>query len=123
MANSFSEAQKKAIIHKEGPMLVLAGPGSGKTLVITYRTKYLIEKHNINPGNILDITFTKAAAKEMKERFNKITQGVYSPCTFGTFHSVFFSMIRAAYGYTANNVLSEDIKFKLIKEIIIKLNL
>ena len=62
-------SQASAIRHKEGPMLVLAGPGSGKTLVITERTRYLIEECHISPSNILVITFTKAAATEMKERF------------------------------------------------------
>ena len=57
-----NEAQSKAITHGEGPMLVLAGPGSGKTLVITQRIKYLIEEHQVRPDHILVITFTKAAA-------------------------------------------------------------
>lgn len=57
---SFSTSQHEAIRHKDGPMLVLAGPGSGKTLVITERTKYLIQEYGISPSNILVITFTKA---------------------------------------------------------------
>ena len=64
-----NEAQSKAITHGEGPMLVLAGPGSGKTLVITQRIKYLIEQHHVKPEHILVITFTKAAALEMQKRF------------------------------------------------------
>ena len=74
---AFHEEQARAIRHKDGPMLVLAGPGSGKTLVITYRTKYLIEQHKINPANILVVTFTNAAAKEMKERFDRLTDGKF----------------------------------------------
>lgn len=87
-----NEAQNKAINHIDGPMLVLAGPGSGKTTVITKRVENLI-RHGINPVNILVITFTKAAANEMKERFYRLMDGgtlAYRYVTFGTFHAVFF---------------------------------
>ena len=63
---SNEKAQKQAVEHNKGPMMVLAGPGAGKTLVITYRTKTLIEKYGVEPGKILVITFTKAAAEEMR---------------------------------------------------------
>ena len=69
---NFNKAQLGAIEHKDGAMLVLAGPGSGKTAVITHRTKNLITKHHVKPSEILVITFTKAAANEMKERFNSL---------------------------------------------------
>ena len=62
---SFNPSQREAIRHKDGPMLVLAGPGSGKTLVITERTRHLITEYGINPANILVITFTRAAATEI----------------------------------------------------------
>ncbi|MDY5884019.1 MAG: UvrD-helicase domain-containing protein, partial [Roseburia sp.] len=65
---SFNKSQEEAIHHKDGPCLTLAGPGSGKTLVITERTKYLITEYGIDPSHILVITFTKAAALEMKAR-------------------------------------------------------
>ena len=71
---SFNPSQREAIRHKDGPMLVLAGPGSGKTLVITERTRHLITEYGINPANILVITFTRAAATEMKERFLRLGQ-------------------------------------------------
>ncbi|MDD3796944.1 MAG: UvrD-helicase domain-containing protein, partial [Lachnospiraceae bacterium] len=67
-----SEAQSRAIAHGKGPAMVLAGPGSGKTLVITNRTKYLIEHYGVRPEEILVITFTKATAAEMKERFGRL---------------------------------------------------
>ena len=67
--NSLSEVQQKAVTHRDGPMLVLAGPGSGKTMVLTRRVQYLTEICHIPPGEILVITFTKAAAREMKERY------------------------------------------------------
>ena len=63
---AFNDAQKMAIRHREGPMLVLAGPGSGKTTVITNRVRYLTEKAGVDPSHILVITFTRAAAREMR---------------------------------------------------------
>ena len=82
-----SEAQSRAVAHGEGPAMILAGPGSGKTFVITQRVKYLIETLQVNPRNLLVITFTKAAADEMRERFARISsaRGV----TFGTFTGCF----------------------------------
>ena len=116
----FSKAQKEAIEHNKGPMLVLAGPGSGKTFVITQRTKYLIEQHGVDPRTILVITFTKAAATEMKGRFAKLcdVQGV----TFGTFHAVFFNILKYAYGFRGDNILREDMKYQIIHEIISKMD-
>ena len=70
MHSQLSKAQKEAVMHKDGPMMVLAGPGSGKTLVITKRIQYLISHYQIPPQRILVITFTRAAANEMKERGN-----------------------------------------------------
>ena len=100
-------------------MLVLAGPGSGKTLVITERTRYLIEECHISPSNILVITFTKAAAAEMKERFQR-RMGRACPVTFGTFHAVFFMILKHAYHYTAENIMKEEQKFQWIREIVTK---
>lgn len=114
----FNEAQMQAIRHVNGPCMVLAGPGSGKTAVITYRTKYLIEEVGIHPADILVITFTRAAALEMKERFQTIMQDADVPCTFGTFHSVFFRILRAAYGYTGSQILSEEEKRQIIKNLV-----
>lgn len=105
-------------MHEEGPMQVLAGPGSGKTRVITYRVQYLIEHMGVHPKHILVITFTKAAALEMKERFLMIMQGAYAPCTFGTFHSIFFSILKRAYGYDSTNILAEEMKRRIIRELI-----
>lgn len=115
MKNQFNEAQSNAVNHVSGPCLVLAGPGSGKTLTITHRTKNLIEQHGVNPSNILVITFTKAAAMEMQERFVKLMDGQKLPITFGTFHAVFFHILKYAYNYTAGNIIREEEKFRLIK--------
>ncbi|MFW6015913.1 MAG: ATP-dependent helicase [bacterium] len=113
-----NETQKKAVKHKVGPMMVLAGPGSGKTMVITYRTKYLIEKYNVNPRNILVITFTKAAADEMKERFLELINSDKTSVTFGTFHSVFFRILRLRENYKVGSVITEDRKYKVLLQII-----
>ena len=93
----FNKAQTEAITHQDGPMLVLAGPGSGKTLVITKRIEYLIQKRKVRPEEILVITFTKAATNEMRERFRKVMQGRYLPVTFGTFHGIYYGILTVSY--------------------------
>ncbi|MDE7423565.1 MAG: ATP-dependent helicase [Lachnospiraceae bacterium] len=122
-APKFNEAQTQAVEHNKGPMMVLAGPGSGKTLVITHRTKTLIEKYKVNPNKILVITFTKAAAQEMKERFGKLMGNQYVPVRFGTFHAVFFSILKHAYNYTANNIIRDSEKKKILQNIVNHLDL
>ncbi|HIR93064.1 MAG TPA: ATP-dependent helicase [Candidatus Egerieimonas intestinavium] len=113
-----NEAQKRAIAHKSGAMLVLAGPGSGKTSVITRRALQLIQEKEAAPSSILVVTFTKAAAREMKERFLHLCQGKYTQVTFGTFHGIFYGILRHAYGITGSNILGEDQKLKLLRELI-----
>lgn len=120
---SLSEAQTRAVAHAEGPCICLAGPGSGKTTVITQRIKYLIEKREVPSTGILVITFTKAAAIEMKERFGRLMGGKYMPVTFGTFHAVFFGILKNAYHYTAANILREEQKYQFLKEIVGRMNL
>ncbi len=116
MEEIFNEGQRKAVEHFKGAALVLAGPGSGKTRVITYRTQYLIEHYGVDPSNILVITFTKAAAMEMKLRFRAMTDRKYVTVSFGTFHAVFFGMLRHAYGYTADNIIREEQQKRFFKE-------
>ncbi len=118
-----NDVQQQAVLHKDGPMLVLAGPGSGKTLVITERTKYLIQQHNIPEENILVITFSRAAAAEMKERFQKGMESDRSKVSFGTFHAIFYMILKNAYHLSAENILREEERFHLLKEIIHKLSL
>ena len=95
---AFSEAQEKAIRHGKGPALILAGPGSGKTTVITNRIRYLTEEEGADPSSILVITFTRAAAREMESRYQKMIGTEWSSVAFGTFHSVFFTILKLAYG-------------------------
>ncbi|NLO10074.1 MAG: ATP-dependent helicase [Clostridiales bacterium] len=118
-----NQAQKNAVRHKDGPMLVLAGPGSGKTLVITERTKYLIQEHKIPEENILVITFTRAAAEEMKERFLRLSGDYRTGVSFGTFHSIFFTILRHAYSLSPDNIIREEERRVCIKDIVISMEL
>lgn len=108
--------QEEAESHKEGPMMVLAGPGSGKTTVITYRVKYLIEKHSVSPSQILVVTFSKAAATNMAERYKKLNSA--PGVTFATFHSLFFKIIRAHTEIGLDNILKDEEKAGVIKSIL-----
>lgn len=117
-----NQTQTEAIRHKDGPMMVLAGPGSGKTMVITHRVKYLIETYGVQPGSILVVTFTKAAALQMRERFYGLT-GRKLPVTFGTFHAVFFSILKYAYGYTVDHIVKEEMKYQFMRDIIYRMHL
>lgn len=94
LENEHNEAQALAIIHASGPMQVLAGPGSGKTYLTIHRIRHLIGHHGISPEHILVITFTKAAALEMEDRFLKLTNYSYPQVHFGTFHAVFFQILK-----------------------------
>ncbi len=120
---AFTKAQEEAITHFQGPAMVLAGPGSGKTTVITHRTSYLIEQYGIHPGHILVVTFTRAAAEEMKKRFLKIRGEAQTMVRFGTFHSVFFEILKYAYGLSGANIAGEDACYGFLKEIISRISL
>ncbi|MBO5460953.1 MAG: ATP-dependent helicase [Ruminococcus sp.] len=114
----FNQAQKKAVMHSAGPCLVLAGPGSGKTLTIVNRIKYLIEKQKVRPEEILVITFTKYAAAEMKLRLKSLMGGKDIPVTMGTFHGIYYGILKWAYKLGPQNILSEEEKYQLVREII-----
>lgn len=118
-----NKAQEKAVSHFQGPMMVLAGPGSGKTRVITHRVRYLIEEKGIHPSNILVITFTKAAAVEMRQRYEKMAPPHSAPVQFGTFHAIFFTILKHAYHYTVNNIIREEVRFQLLKGIVEEIGL
>nr|WP_294584425.1 ATP-dependent helicase [uncultured Anaerotignum sp.] len=116
MAKTLHPNQIHAISHGTGPMLVLAGPGSGKTTVIIQRIRRLTEKMGVSPYRILVITFTKAAAEQMKTRYAAL-QGK-SGVMFGTFHSVFFRILRQACGYSLEQVLSEDERRNTLQKLV-----
>ncbi|MGI8256057.1 ATP-dependent helicase [Blautia difficilis] len=109
-------SQLRAITHLSGPMMVLAGPGSGKTSVIVERTAYMINEGKIPASSILVVTFSRAAATEMKERFLKFVNSDRSEVTFGTFHGIFYGILKAAYNLNASNILSEEEKYSILRE-------
>lgn len=109
--------QQQAVEMPLGAIMVIAGPGSGKTFVITERVRYMISQLNCNPSHILVITFTKAAAQEMKSRYLAAHHQV--GVTFGTFHSIFYRILRNAHPkrYDLENLISEDKKRYVIEKI------
>ena len=136
----FTPAQREAVTWGQGPLLVLAGPGSGKTFVITHRVRYLTEELKEEPGRILVVTFSRAAAEEMEERYRKLLADDAAPTgqpgvagrvqcpdsggregparrgrvTFGTFHSFFFGLLRTAYGYAADQVAGDEERTRIV---------
>ena len=115
---SLNHAQKEAVAHKEGPCMVLAGPGSGKTLTIAKRIEYLIMKHKVRPEEILVITFTKYAAWEMKNRTRSICGPSSYAVTFGTFHGIYYGILKWAYRLNQSNLLSDEEKYRILREIL-----
>ena len=115
---SCTESQQEAINHTVGPAAVLAGPGSGKTFVIVQRIYRLITSQGADPAHILVITFTKAAALEMQERFFRLMENENLPVRFGTFHAVFYHILKQSAKYRKYTIMTETEKRKLIRDII-----
>ena len=118
MQNTLNEPQALAVKHFQGPCMIFAGPGSGKTFVITQRTANLIRECGVDPSHILVITFTRAAAEEMRQRFQKLMNGEAGGVTFGTFHAVYFMVLKYAYHFQASNIITEEKKYQLMREIL-----
>ena len=116
----FNEAQAQAIQHTDGPCLVLAGPGSGKTLTIVNRVKYLIEKQKVRPEEILVVTFTRFAAAEMKSRLCLVMGKRDLPVTVVTFHGIYYGILKWAYRMNQENILSETEKYQILRGVINK---
>ena len=121
---NLNEQQKKAVLKKDGPLLVIAGAGSGKTKVLTTKVAYLIEQ-GVSPYNILAITFTNKAAKEMKERIENLVG--FNQIQVSTFHSFGLKLIRENYellGYNKNfTIVDSDDSASIIKKILKELNI
>ncbi len=120
--NDLNEQQQRAVRHSDGPLLIVAGAGSGKTRVLTYRIAYLIQQNKAHPQEILALTFTNKAAKEMKERIQMLIGDEARKLWMGTFHSVFSKILRfeaEKIGFTSNYSIydTEDSK-NAIKQIL-----
>lgn len=120
---AFNQSQLQAIRHVKGPALILAGPGSGKTTVITNRIRYLVEEQAADPSSILVITFTRAAAREMQERYGTVARTGGQKPAFGTFHSVFFLILKLAYRYDAGSIVKEEQRAEFIREMLARYQL
>ncbi len=110
-----NESQRQAVTHGEGPLLVLAGPGSGKTFVITKRIEYLIDHMQVSPEEILVLTYTKAAAKSMESRFREQRS---ESVPFGTFHSIFYELLKSNRLIQPWNFMPLKKKRELLREIV-----
>ena len=124
--DTLNPAQKEAVFYTEGPLLVLAGAGSGKTRVLTHRVVYLIEEKGINPWNIMAITFTNKAAGEMRERVDKLVSFGAESVWVSTFHSSCVRILRRhieALGYSSDfTIYDSDDQKTLMKQVLKKLD-
>ena len=127
MLENLNDNQKEAVIHKDGPLLIFAGAGSGKTKVLTTRVAYLINHYEVSPYNILAITFTNKAAGEMKTRLNDLIGDLSKNVLTSTFHSFGLKILRENYsylGYLQNfNIMDSDDSLTIIKRCLKELNL
>lgn len=122
--DKLNENQKRAVEHLNGPCMVLAGPGSGKTRVITYRIANMVVNKEIKPTSILAISFTKASSVEMKNRALSLSKDYrMNKVTYGTFHSVFFRILRFFVKYDLDSILDEKSKRLALKGIMKNLNI
>ena len=113
MGKKLNTAQQRAVCHETGPMLVLAGPGSGKTTVLLCRISRLLGRGLAKPQEILALTFSKAAAEEMKSRFENLNGA--SGVSFGTFHSIFFRILRSRYGWNVEQIFQEEERRNILR--------
>ena len=122
--DKLNENQLKAVEHLDGPCMVLAGPGSGKTRVITYRIANMVVNKDIKPTSILAISFTKASSLEMKNRAISLSNDYrMNKVTYGTFHSVFFRILRYFTNYDLESILDEKTKRLSMKNILKNFNI
>ena len=125
--DTLNPPQKEAVMHTEGPLLILAGAGSGKTRVLTHRIAYLMEEKGVNPWNILAITFTNKAAQEMRERVDRLVGFGSESIWVSTFHSACVRILRRHIdnlGYDNNFAIYDtDDQKTVIKEVCRKLNI
>ncbi len=128
LLHSLNPVQREAVLHTEGPLLIFAGAGSGKTRVLTHRIAYLVLHQQVRPRNILAVTFTNKAAREMRERVEKLLgEGIAKEMWVGTFHSTCARLLRengASIGLERDFVVyDDDDQMTLMKECLHQLNL
>ncbi|MBQ8827885.1 MAG: UvrD-helicase domain-containing protein, partial [Clostridia bacterium] len=127
LKNELNDMQYKAAVHEEGPILILAGAGSGKTRVLTYRIAHLVENCFVSPRNILAITFTNKAAKEMSERVANLLGGELSGMWISTFHSACGRILRRdaeRLGFTSSFIIYDESEVQsVIKDCMKKLEI
>ena len=126
--DNLNNSQEEAVKHPGGPLLVLAGAGSGKTRIITERISHLINEHNVRPYNILAVTFTNKAANEMKERVARLVHNEAKNLWIGTFHSTCLRILKREInkldGYRRDFIIYDDAdQIKLIKDCMVRLNI
>jgi DNA helicase-2/ATP-dependent DNA helicase PcrA len=126
--NNLNDSQQEAVKHQGGPLLVLAGAGSGKTRIITERISYLVKEHNVSPTNILAVTFTNKAANEMRERVSRLAHNEAKNIWIGTFHSTCLRILKREInkldGYSRDFIIYDDAdQIKLIKDCMGRLNI
>ena len=125
--DTLNKEQKEAVLHTEGPLLLLAGAGSGKTRVLTHRVAYLIDEMGVNPWNILAITFTNKAAQEMRERVDQIAGFGADQVWVATFHATCMRILRRhidRLGYDSNfTIYDTDDQKSVIKQVCKRLNI
>jgi DNA helicase-2/ATP-dependent DNA helicase PcrA len=122
LLDGLNDKQYEAVVNTEGPSLVIAGAGSGKTKVLTHKIAYLIGEKDVKPWNILAITFTNKAANEMKERVEKLVGDIANDMWIGTFHAICVRILRKfidRIGFTSSFVIFDTSDQKtLIKQIL-----
>ena len=127
LLENLNSKQKEAVLETEGPCLVIAGAGSGKTKVLTHKIAYLIEEKQVKPWNILAITFTNKAASEMKERISNLIGENANDMWMGTFHSICIRILRKyidRLGFNSDFIIFDTSDQKtLVKQCIKALNL
>ena len=125
--NDLNERQKEAVLYNEGPLLIIAGAGSGKTKALTTKIAYLLEEKEVSPYNILAITFTNKAAKEMKDRLYSLVGSISKKLQVSTFHSFGLRLLRENFevlGYDQNfNIMDADDSLTVVKKILKDMNL
>jgi DNA helicase II / ATP-dependent DNA helicase PcrA len=127
LLRGLNEQQKEAVIHTEGPLLIMAGAGSGKTRVLTHRIAYLLAEKGVAARNILAITFTNKAAREMKDRVSRLVGAESEYMWVSTFHSMCVRILRRdidRIGYNSNfTILDSSDQLSVIKQILKNLNI